>query len=44
MNMPITILNNNVVVVIDDQQRKKSSWGAELAFKNALAKELTQVE
>lgn len=45
MNMQITkILNNNVVVVIDDQQRKKSSWGAELAFKNALAKELTQVE
>lgn len=41
MNMQITkILNNNVVVVID----KKSSWGEELAFKNALAKELTQVE
>ncbi len=45
MNMQITkILNNNVVVVIDDQQREKSSWGEELAFKNALAKELTQVE
>lgn len=43
MNMQITkILNNNVVVVIDSG--KKSSWGAELAFKNAQAKELTQVE
>ncbi len=38
------ILNNNVVVVIDDQQREKVAWGAELAFKNAQAKELTQVE
>ena len=45
MNMQITkILNNNVVVVIDDNSGKKSSWGAELAFKNAQAKELTQVE
>ncbi len=46
MNMQITkILNNNVVVVIDDQQREKSRHGgAELAFKNARAKELTQVE
>ncbi|HGG1636828.1 TPA: CAT RNA binding domain-containing protein [Escherichia coli] len=45
MNMQITkILNNNVVVVIDDQQREKVVMGAELAFKNALAKELTQVE
>ncbi len=40
MNMQITkILNNNVVVVIDNKDSgKKSSWGAELAFKNALAK------
>lgn len=45
MNMQITkILNNNVVVVIDDQQREKVVMGPELAFKNAQAKELTQVE
>ncbi len=46
MNMQITkILNNNVVVVIDDQQREKSRHGARnWLSKNALAKELTQVE
>lgn len=45
MNMQITkILNNNVVVVLMINSGKKSSWGEELAFKNALAKELTQVE
>lgn len=45
MNMQITkILNNMLWWLLMINSGKKSSWGEELAFKNALAKELTQVE
>ncbi len=45
MNMQITkILTIMLWWLLMINSGKKSSWGEELAFKNALAKELTQVE